>query len=325
MVERDGSYLRHPVDARDQGLISHCALRVIVRTRIEGHSLEDMAQEEDLTVRNPVLRRWRGERALRRDLDPRRSRWVMAGARWAKSEVCCAMGGNVLRSRRPDRVVAGLSIAGRPRRADGRTGPVARAGGSMARTALLIAALVTALASACSGSDAAIPAGTTTTRSPRTSVTSGNATTTTRAAASAEADITRRYKAFWDARFAANEAHASSDESALGEYAIGAQLENVIDETRRNRSQGHAFRKPESSVAERRVKVLDIIGDVAHLQDCATTDGIVYRVADGSVIDDTVVTQSVEATMRQVDGTWKIESARLLQEWKGVAGCALAP
>ena len=60
------------------------------------------------------------------------------------------------------------------------------------------------------------------------------------------------------------------------------------------------------------------------LQDCATNDGIVYRVATGQVIDDSVVTRSVSATMRRVDGTWKLAEARVLQEWKGVAGCALS-
>ena len=60
-------------------------------------------------------------------------------------------------------------------------------------------------------------------------------------------------------------------------------------------------------------------------QDCATNDGVVYRVATGQVLDDGVVTRSVEATMRRVDGAWRLADSRVIQEWKGVAGCALSP
>lgn len=70
VIDGDDFCVRQLVDARDRGLISSCALRAIVRTRLDGDSLEEAAAAEDLTVRNLVLRRWRGERALRRHLDP---------------------------------------------------------------------------------------------------------------------------------------------------------------------------------------------------------------------------------------------------------------
>lgn len=70
VVEREESeILKRIVEARDRGVISDCALRVIVRTRVHGDTLEEAAADEELTVRNVVLRRWRGERAIRRHLD----------------------------------------------------------------------------------------------------------------------------------------------------------------------------------------------------------------------------------------------------------------
>lgn len=133
-----------------------------------------------------------------------------------------------------------------------------------------------------------------------------------------------RYMAFWDARFAANTEPLRPDLPALREFATGAQLDSVIAETHQNAEDGVAFRRPAESVYERRVVVVERGGGVATLQDCVTSDGIVYRVADGHVIDDEVVTRNISATMRKVDGVWKLAASSELQEWEGVAGCALS-
>ncbi len=139
-----------------------------------------------------------------------------------------------------------------------------------------------------------------------------------------EEEIVDRYKAFWAARFEANQPPVNPDHPGLREYATGTQLENVTAETRRNLANGTAFDRPKESVARRQVRVVSINGDEATLQDCAVNDGIVYRPSTGEVLDDAVVTHSVEATMQQVGGVWKLEAARLLQSWEGVAGCALS-
>lgn len=190
----------------------------------------------------------------------------------------------------------------------------------MTRVAVLAVAIVLGAAGCGDDDDTAIPDGTTTT----TATTSSSTSSATNGADDADADVTDRYLAYWDARFAANEEDAPASDEQLREYATGAQLEKVLDETARNRDEGIAFRHPTSSVAERRPTVVAMEGDTATLQDCAVTDGIVYRVETGEVIDDSVATHSIEATMRRVDGEWKLEAARLLQEWEGVAGCALA-
>lgn len=149
-------------------------------------------------------------------------------------------------------------------------------------------------------------------------------TTTTGVTAPAGDGPVDRYMAFWDARFQANSDPVRPDHPGLREFATGAQLDSVIAETRQNAEDGVAFRRPADSVYERRVVVVERGGGVATLQDCVTSDGIVYRVADRQIIDDEVVTRNISATMRKVAGVWKLAASSELQEWEGVAGCALS-
>lgn len=52
-------------DARRRGVVSETALRVIIRTRIDGEPLVDVAADERLSSHACNLRRWRAERHLR--------------------------------------------------------------------------------------------------------------------------------------------------------------------------------------------------------------------------------------------------------------------
>lgn len=171
----------------------------------------------------------------------------------------------------------------------------------------------------CSGGESALP-------DPASATAAGPSpdTTTTGVTAPASDGLVDRYRAFWDTRFEANSEPVQADHPALREYATGAQLESVIAETRQNAEDGVAFRRSADSVYERRIVVVERGGGVATLQDCVTSDGIVYRVVDGHVIDDEVVTRNISATMRKVDGVWKLAASSELQEWEGVAGCALS-
>lgn len=187
------------------------------------------------------------------------------------------------------------------------------------RLVAAVPALALVLAAACSSNaDGNASPTTTSGDQPR-----APSTTTTSSTRSVEVEIVARYQAFWEARFEANEEPVDPDHPGLREYATGAQLENVIDETRRNRSEGVAFRPVNGEERESTVRLLEVDGHQARLQECVVDYGVTYRVATGEVIDDDVITQSVDATMRQVDGKWKLASTRLLQEWEGVAGCAV--
>lgn len=204
-----------------------------------------------------------------------------------------------------------------------------------ARTSPRLAAVLLAvavLAAACSGDgessspDSSTSSTSTSSTSPTTSEpTSTTATTdTTSSAADEEAVILERYLEFWDVRFEANSDPVDPADPRLADLATDAQLTNVLEETQRRADQGLALRNPTDSVTERRPVVVSVDGSEATIQDCSINDTIVYRVSDGEVIDDSTVTRSVSATMRKVDGVWKLSSTSEIQKWEGVAGCALS-
>jgi len=172
----------------------------------------------------------------------------------------------------------------------------------------------------CNDSGKPTAAPTSTTRSVPTTGTS----TTSSVTEGPAAEIVARYKMFWQVRFEANQPPPNPDLPGLADYATGQQLDKVRTETRDNLQQGLAVRHGPSSGARSSVKVLDVAGDEATVQECVVDDGVRYRFSSGEVVDDSVSTHSVRATMERVDGAWKLAAARLLQEWKGVAGCALS-
>ncbi|HAS13126.1 MAG TPA: hypothetical protein DCS55_21840 [Acidimicrobiaceae bacterium] len=136
--------------------------------------------------------------------------------------------------------------------------------------------------------------------------------------------VTARYLEFWDARFEANTDPVDPDSATLRDLATGDQLVNVVAETQQRQDAGLALRAADDPVKERRIRLVDVQGDTATIQDCATNDDVVYRVATDEVLDDSVVTRNISATMRLVDGQWRLAAAQELQKWEGVAGCALS-
>lgn len=197
--------------------------------------------------------------------------------------------------------------------------------------AVLLAAAVLG-AAACSGDgESSLPSSSTTTTSTiSTSTTASEPTSTTATTGTTsptddeEAVILQRYLEFWDVRFEANSEPVDPADPRLADLATDAQLTNVLEETQRRADQGLALRNPTDSVTERRPVVVTVDGSEATIQDCSINDTIVYRVSDGEVIDDSTVTRSVSATMRKVDGVWKLSSTSEIQKWEGVAGCALS-
>lgn len=201
-----------------------------------------------------------------------------------------------------------------------------RAGGANWLTALVVAVVL--VVAACSDDDgqSASSTSSTTSSSPATTSTTTLTTTTpetTDGADTLEQELIDRYTTFWDVRFEANQAPPNPDDPRLAEYATGAQLENVRAETTSRRDEGLAVREAADPVTSHDVTVVDVSGDEASLQDCFVNDAVVYRIDSGEVVDDSVVTRSVAVVMVKVEGAWKLESATVIQEWEGVAGCAL--
>ncbi len=194
-------------------------------------------------------------------------------------------------------------------------------------TILALLVVVGAAVPACTGDgndEIVTPDSTSTTSvSLSTTATSTDTTASTADLPELQREIVGRYEEFWTVRFRANEAPVNPDAPTLAEYATGAQLDNVRGETQQRLDDGLALRAPDESVTDHRVRVVSVTGDSAQLQDCFVNDGVVYRVATGEVVDDAIVTRNVTASMVLVDGVWKLESATVIQEWEGVAGCAL--
>ena len=194
------------------------------------------------------------------------------------------------------------------------------------RSALVVATAL--LLAACSGGgDEISEPASTTSRAPTTASTSTSTTTSTSppdGSQSEDQELVDRYVGFWDARLAANEAPPNPDDPALAEFATGPQLDNVMAETRQRLDDGLALRSADPSRTSHDVTVISQTADRAEIQDCFVNDGVVYRPDTGEVIDDSVVTRSVSADMVLVDGVWKLERATVVQQWEGIAGCALA-
>ena len=199
-----------------------------------------------------------------------------------------------------------------------------RSGPSQLRAGLLAATVLVAVGSvACGSRDDQIPS--TPERTTESSTTTASVTSTAPDSTTPESgDLIPRYEAFWAARFEANQAPVNPDHPGLREFATGSQLANVIEETTRRRDEGLALRRPDKSVARRSITIVSNDGHQASLQDCAVNDGVVYRVASGEIVDDSVVTLSIEATLERIDGQWKVATTQLIQQWEGVAGCALS-
>lgn len=197
------------------------------------------------------------------------------------------------------------------------------------RLATLVIALVL-LAGACSGDDAASSppdasadrssSSSTTTTAPATSSTASSSPATQ----SLDEEIVARYLGFWDARLSANAGTPDPDAAALRDFATGEQLDTVIAETQQRLDDGLALREADPPRSEHSVSVVSTSADRAELQDCFVNDGVVYRTGTGEVIDGSVVTRNVTALMVFEQGAWKLERATVIQEWEGVAGCALA-
>lgn len=200
----------------------------------------------------------------------------------------------------------------------------------------LCVALVLALAG-CSDDDSDTAASSTTaadrtSTTASTSSTSRDTTTTTTEATpvttapgtTAEQEVIDRYVGYWNARFNANAGVPNPDDPALRDFATGRQLDAVVAETQSNLDSGVAFERAAEPHNIQQVTVVEIDGDRAVVQECVVDDGLVVSRDTGEVVDDSVSTHNVQAEMLRVDGVWKVSEARLLQQFEGVAGCALA-
>lgn len=157
-------------------------------------------------------------------------------------------------------------------------------------------------------------------------------TSTTEAAPAASTEpsgdeaIAERIRDYFDAREVANAASGPDPaHPALAETATGVELANLVEETTARRDAGRAIRPGEQDLAAIRVGSV-VFGElVASAAVCSIDDGVVFDVASGEVVDDSILTHSYTVELAVAEGKWKVSRIARVQQWEGVAGCAMAP
>ena len=147
-------------------------------------------------------------------------------------------------------------------------------------------------------------------------------TSTTVSTAEIEQAVVDAYLTSWEAYHAASDP-ADPTSPALAETMTGPALEQAVESLEAFRITGRVGRFPEGSIAERHPEVVSLLGQEATVRDCRVDDSQIVIAATGEVVNDLVGTARYEASMVAEDGRWKVRSLTVVEEWEGVAGCAL--
>ncbi len=133
-------------------------------------------------------------------------------------------------------------------------------------------------------------------------------------------------RGYFDARAAANAAPAPNpDDPRLAEFAVGEELAAVVASTQVRLDAGQAIRPGDAGLADIRVGFVDAGASGASAAACAVDDGVIYDLATDAVLNDDVVTHTYQIDLELHDGVWKVGRIVRVQQWEGVAGCALSP
>jgi hypothetical protein len=87
-------------------------------------------------------------------------------------------------------------------------------------------------------------------------------------------------------------------------------------------ARGEAVRLPENSQDHQEFLLASVQADGSVLlTTCEVNDAIIYNVATGGIIDGDVVTTSVEITVVEENGVWKVADSVVTSEDDGVIPC----
>jgi len=178
-------------------------------------------------------------------------------------------------------------------------------------TAVLASASV---ASACTDTTRSGRAPGTTTHAPATS---GTAST----ASDDRAAVLAAYQRFWQVWLRANDPPNPSD-PAIAEVETGAQLAGTLLAIERDRDRGERIRLPAKSQYHHTASAtIDRSGMQAMVSDCAVDDSIVIQSSTGRVVDNSIETQRITATMIRIGRWWKVSSSQIVRSWPGISAC----
>lgn len=140
-----------------------------------------------------------------------------------------------------------------------------------------------------------------------------------------EAVLADRIRGYFEARGAANAAPAPNPaDPRLAEVAVGKELAAVVASTEARRDAGEAIRPGDAGLADIRVGFVDAGASGATAAACSIDDGVIYDLATDAVVNDDVVTHNYQIDLELHDGAWKVSRIVRVQQWEGVAGCALS-
>jgi hypothetical protein len=137
-----------------------------------------------------------------------------------------------------------------------------------------------------------------------------------------EQEVLAAYLAGWEAKHRSNDP-PDPEFPALGETHTGPALEQVVENRKAFQLSGRVGRFPTNSVANREAEVISLEADEATVRDCSVDDSQIVIAATGEVVNDLVATALFEGSMVVDDGRWKLQSLTVVDEWDGVAGCAV--
>jgi hypothetical protein len=110
-----------------------------------------------------------------------------------------------------------------------------------------------------------------------------------------------------------------SGDAELARRAVEPALGFVRDDLRSYTARGTRVELPRGS-RPHEIVLVDVLDGRATVVACQLDDAVV-RGADGTVIDDDVVTKRVSAELLRVGGSWKLADAQIVEQWDGAVGC----
>ncbi len=162
---------------------------------------------------------------------------------------------------------------------------------------------------------------TTTLPATTTTTTTTPAPTTTTTVADEEAAVIAAYLGSWDTYFAVTNP-AQPDSPLIDQFSTGAAAERVRSVARERLAANEITVVPNPSVMEHDVRVAELEGDTAVIEDCFVNDAFRQDLATGEQSNVGVGTLLIRATVtRSTDDRWLVSDLTVLAQIQGAATC----
>jgi hypothetical protein len=100
----------------------------------------------------------------------------------------------------------------------------------------------------------------------------------------------------------------------LGTYAAGDALADLRDAIRNRQERGVARRSSPTHLSIIGIGEATTNGFVAFAEACQIDDDVLFDIATGDIVDDSVVTRMLVAQFERMNGTWKVVGLALKAE-----------